>query len=192
MRHVKLAVLLISAVTAAHASELYTFENTGANPYSFSFFESTFLTTPGIFSIPSFTVGGNTYTKAALGISGGGGYCFSFASAIGSATPCSVSAGSSSGAGFVSLFPAANAPGTYNASIANPVGVATAAPDQLIIAVIPEPSTWLPAATSIALLALFAARRKRSISLLPSTNDSPRTAGDGRCYPLGRGSRSGY
>ena len=125
--------------TLAQASTLYTFSNTGANPYSFSLLEPGPLTSTGIFAIPPFQAGGLTFTQASL-TQAGGTECFQFGTggATLTATPfsCGLSAFAPDG-GWQSLFFGATAPGTYNAFNAVANGSAPAAPNQLTIQDVP-------------------------------------------------------
>lgn len=126
---------LAFGTTLAHAAALYTFANTGADPYSFSFLELSPLTTTGAFPIAPFQVGGLTFTQATLTQVDGTG-CFQFGTAGASltATPfsCGLSAFAPSG-GWQSLFLGATAPGTYDAFNAASEGSAPAAPNRLTI-----------------------------------------------------------
>jgi hypothetical protein len=126
---------LVLAAALGHAATLYTFSDTGPNPYSFSFLELNPLTTTGAFAIPPFAVGGLTFTQATLTLTGGTD-CFQFGTAGASltATPfsCGVGAFSPDG-GWQSLFFGATVPGTYTAFNAASQGSAPAAPNQLTI-----------------------------------------------------------
>jgi len=132
----------------------YTFSNTGANPYSFSFLELTLLTGAGAFPIAPFQVGGLTFTQATLSQAGGTD-CFQFATAGATltATPfsCGLSAFAPDG-GWQSLFLGGSAPGTYAAFNAASEGSAPAAPDVLTITAMPEPSTWALVLAGLALV----------------------------------------
>jgi len=127
--------LALGAATLSHAATLYTFSDTGANPYSFSFLELNPLTTTGAFAIAPFQVDGLTFTQATL-TEAGGTDCFQFgtAGAALTATPfsCGLSAFSPDG-GWQSLFFGATTPGTYTAFNAVSNGSAPAAPNQLTI-----------------------------------------------------------
>jgi len=133
----RFAIVLLSALFASlgHAAVLYTFSNTGANPYRFSFFEPAPLTSSGAFAIPPFQVGGLTFTQATLTQSGGTA-CFQFGTAGAGLTATAFSCGLSAfapEAGWQSLFLSATAPGTYDAFNAVAEGSAPAAPNLLII-----------------------------------------------------------
>ncbi len=121
--------------TLGHAAVLYTFSNTGADPYSFSLLEPSVLNLTGAFAIPPFQVNGLTFTQATLTKTGGTD-CFQFGTAGASltATPssCGLSAFAPNG-GWQSLFFGANALGTYTAFNAVSNGSAPAAPNQLTI-----------------------------------------------------------
>jgi hypothetical protein len=134
-RILRAAVFLVFCATLDHAAVLYTFSNTGANPYSFSFLEPSVLSTSGGFAIPPFQEGGLTFTQATLS-QAGGTECFQFGTAGASltATPfsCGLSAFAPQG-GWQSLFFGATAPGTYTAFNAVGNGSAPAAPNQLTI-----------------------------------------------------------
>jgi len=125
----------VLGATLGHAAVLYTFSDTGANPYSFSFLEPSILTTTGRFAIPPFQVGGLTFTQATLTQTGGTG-CFQFGTFGASLTATTFSCGLSAFApegGWQSLFLGATAPGTYTAFNAASDGSAPAAPTQLTI-----------------------------------------------------------
>ena len=128
-----MGIVLFAAL--GHADVLYTFSNTGANPYSFSFLEQSPLSTTGTFAIPPFQVGGLDFTQATLTQTAGTD-CFQFGTAGASltATPfsCGLSAFAPDG-GWQSLFFGATAPGTYTAFNAVSNGSAPAAPNQLTI-----------------------------------------------------------
>jgi hypothetical protein len=134
-RILRAAMVVASCATLGHAAVLYTFSNTGANPYIFSFLEPSVLSSTGAFAIPPFQVGGLTFTQAALSQSGGTG-CFEFGTAGAglTATPfsCGLSAFAPEG-GWQSLFFGATAPGTYTAFNAAAQGSAPAGPNQLTI-----------------------------------------------------------
>jgi hypothetical protein len=129
------AASLILGATFGDAATLYTFSNTGVNPYSFSFLEPSPLTSTGSFAIPPFQVGGLTFTQATL-TQAGGTDCFQFGTTGASltATPfsCGLSAFAPAG-GWQSLFLGATGPGTYTAFNAASEGSAPPAPDQLTI-----------------------------------------------------------
>lgn len=129
------ALGFVLGATLSPAAVLYTFSNTGVNPYSFSFLEMNPLTTTGAFAIPPFQVSGLTFTQATLTQADGTG-CFQFGTAGASltATPfsCGLSAFSPDG-GWQSLFLGAATPGTYTAFNAASEGSAPAAPNQLTI-----------------------------------------------------------
>jgi len=129
------AASLVLSATLGHAATLYTFSNTGASPYSFSFLELSPLTATGSFAIAPFEVGGLTFTQATLTQAAGTG-CFQFgtAGATLTATPfsCGLSAFAPDG-GWQSLFFGATTPGTYTAFNAVANGSAPAAPNQLTI-----------------------------------------------------------
>lgn len=126
---------LLFGGTLGQAASLYTFSNTGTNPYSFSLLEPGPLTSTGIFAIPPFQEGGLTFTQASL-TQAGGTECFQFgtggATLTATAFSCGVSAFAPDG-GWQSLFFGATAPGTYNAFNAVANGSAPAAPNQLTI-----------------------------------------------------------
>jgi hypothetical protein len=128
-------MVLVFGATLGHAAVLYTFSNTGPNPYSFSFLEPDVLSMSGAFAIPPFQVDGLTFTQATLSQAAGTG-CFQFGTAGASltATPfsCALSAFPPDG-GWQSLFLGATAAGTYTAFNAAADGSAPAAPDQLTI-----------------------------------------------------------
>jgi len=135
-RFVQAGLGLILGATLGHASPLlYTFSETGANPYSFSFLEMKPLTTTGAFAIPPFQVDGLTFDQATLTQAAGTG-CFQFGTAGASltATPfsCGLSAFAPEG-GWQSLFLGATGPGTYTAFNAASDGSAPPAPDKLTI-----------------------------------------------------------
>jgi hypothetical protein len=136
----------------------YTFSNNGLSPYSFSFLEPGILTTTGAFAIAPFQVGGLSFTQATLVQTGGTG-CFQFGTAGASltATPftCGVGAFAPDG-GWQSLFFGATAPGTYTAFNAASQGSAPAAPGQLTITELPEPTSLMLFAGGAALLAVLA------------------------------------
>ena len=129
------AMGLFFCAALGHAAVLYTFANTGANPYSFSFLEPGILSTTGAFAIPPFQEDGLTFTQATL-TQAGGTECFQFgtAGATLTATPssCGLSAFAPAG-GWQSLFFGATAPGTYTAFNTVADGSAPAAPNQLTI-----------------------------------------------------------
>ncbi len=129
------AMCLFLSATLGRAATLYTFSNTGANPYSISFLETSPLTSTGSFAIPPFQAGGLTFTQATL-VQSGGTDCFQFGSAGATltATPfsCGLSAFAPDG-GWQSLFLGAIAPGTYTAFNAVSNGSAPPAPNQLTI-----------------------------------------------------------
>jgi hypothetical protein len=130
----QIALCSIAAPALTQAAVLYTFSNSGAQPDSFSLLEEDFLSTPGNFAIPPFSVGGSTFTQAAFGA----GRCFSFATsgglASGDGSSCTGGATSPDAAWLVAFFPNLTAPGTYHAAISHSEGSAIAAPDQLTIA----------------------------------------------------------
>ncbi len=121
----------------------YTFSNTGANPYSFSFLESSILNTTGTLAIAPFQVDGLTFVQATLTQFAGTG-CFQFGTAGASltATPssCGLSAFAPDG-GWQSLFLGADTVGTFTAFNAVANGSAPAAPNQLAITNLPEPAS---------------------------------------------------
>jgi hypothetical protein len=126
---------LALGVTLGHTAVLYTFSDTGINPYSFSLLEPGLLNTTGAFAIPPFQVNGLTFTQATLTQADGTG-CFQFGTAGASltATPFSCALGAFAPAGgWQSLFLGATAPGTYTAFNAASEGSAPAAPNQLTI-----------------------------------------------------------
>jgi hypothetical protein len=128
-------LMSVALPAAVHASVLYTFSDTGPNPYSFSFLEPSILTSTGAFAVPPFQVGGLTYTQAALTQTGGTG-CFEFGTAGASLTAIPFSCGISAFApesGWQSLFLGATAPGTYTAFNTASQGSGLAAPNQLTI-----------------------------------------------------------
>ncbi len=132
---IQAAVGLILSAALSRAATLYTFSNTGTNPYSFSFLELNPLTSTGAFAIAPFQVGGLTFTQATLTEAGGTG-CFQFGTAGASLTATQFSCGLSAFApegGWQSLFFGATAPGTYTAFNAASNGSAPAAPNQLSI-----------------------------------------------------------
>src|SRR5579871_2763528 len=86
------AARLILGVNSGHAATLYTFSNTGANPYSFSFLEAGPLTSTGSFAIPPFQVSGLTFTQATFTQSGGV-ECFQFGTAGAALTAAASSCG---------------------------------------------------------------------------------------------------
>jgi hypothetical protein len=161
-----IAAATLSA-TLGQAATLYTFSNTGANPYSFSFLEPAPLTSTGSFAIPPFQEGGITFTQATL-TEVAGTECFQFGSAGATLTvapfSCGVSAFAPEG-GWQSLFFGATAPGTYAAFNAVANGSALPAPDQLTIAALPEPASWVLFAGGAALLAAFARKRRALMSV---------------------------
>ncbi len=129
------ALGFVFAATLGHAAVLYTFSNTGANPYSFSFLEPSVLSTAGAFAIPPFQVDGLTFTQATL-TQADGTACFQFGTAGAGLTSTPFSCGLSAFApqgGWQSLFLGATAPGTYAAFNAVSNGSAPAAPNQLTI-----------------------------------------------------------
>jgi hypothetical protein len=129
------AMALILGAASGHAATLYTFTDTGPNPYSFSILEPGILTTTGAFPIAPFQVDGLTFTQASLTQSGGTG-CFQFGTAGASLTATQFSCGLSAFApdgGWQSLFFGATAPGTYSAFNAASNGSAPAAPNELTI-----------------------------------------------------------
>jgi hypothetical protein len=134
-RYARAGLVLLLGVTLAHGATLYTFTNTAANPYSFSFLELNPLTTTGAFAIPAFPVDGITFTQATLTQADGTG-CFQFGTAGASLTAtqfsCGISAFSPDGAS-QSLFLGATTPGTYDAFDAASSGSAPPAPNQLTI-----------------------------------------------------------
>jgi hypothetical protein len=129
------AACLLFSGTLCSAATLYTFSNTGANPYSFSFLEPGTLTSSGSFAIPPFQAGGLTFTQASLTQSAGTG-CFQFGTPGATLTATQFSCGLSAFApdgGWQSLFFGATAPGTYTAFNAVSNGSAPPAPNQLTI-----------------------------------------------------------
>jgi hypothetical protein len=130
-----MAVALFFTATLGHAVTLYTFSNTGPDPYSFSFLELNPLTASGAFAIAPFQVGGLTFTQATL-TQAAGTSCFQFGTVGASLTTtpssCGLSAFAPNG-GWQSLFLGAIAPGTYTAFNAVANGSAPAAPNQLTI-----------------------------------------------------------
>jgi hypothetical protein len=132
MQHLLPALLLSATLSAV---PLYTFSNTGANPYSFSFLEMNPLDTTGAFAIPPFQAGGLTFTQATL-TQVAGTSCFQFGTAGASLTATQFSCGLTAFApqgGWQSLFFGATAPGTYEAFNAVSQGSAPSAPNQLTI-----------------------------------------------------------
>jgi len=126
---------LFLGLSLGQAATLYTFSNTGASPYSFSFLEASPLTSTGNFAIPPFEAGGLTFTQASL-TQAGGTECFQFGTAGASLTAsqfsCSLSALAPNG-GWQSLFFGATAPGSYTAFNAVANGSAPPAPNLLTI-----------------------------------------------------------
>ncbi len=128
------AGLFLSA-QAGRAATMYTFSNTGANPYSFSFLEPNLLTSTGAFAIPPFQEGGLTFTQATLTMAGSTA-CFQFGTAGASLTASQFSCGLNAFApegGWQSLFVGANADGAYTAFNAVAGGSAPPAPNHLTI-----------------------------------------------------------
>jgi len=134
-RCMQAAIGLALGATLGHAAVLYTFANTGANPYSFSLLEPGVLSTTGAFAIPPFQVDGLTFTQATLTQTNGIG-CFQFGTAGASLTATAFSCGFSAFApngGWQSLFLGATAPGTYTAFNTASGGSAPSAPNLLTI-----------------------------------------------------------
>lgn len=150
MRHFGLAFGLTFVASLAQAGPiLYTFANTGTNPYSFSFVENSILTSPGTFAITPFTIDGFTFTQAALGVVSNS-YCFVFGTAganpvSGNSSSCSVTALPGE-AGLQSTFVGPpNMTGLYTtASDSGLGGIPTAqGANQLTISSVPEPGSIL-------------------------------------------------
>ena len=135
----------------------YTFSNTAANPYSFSFLELTPLTGPGAFPIAPFQVAGLTFTQATLSqVAGTDCFQFGTAGATLTAPPftCGVTAFAPDG-GWQSLFFGASGPGAYTAFNAASNGSAPAAPGVLTITTTPEPSTLALVLAGLALVSFL-------------------------------------
>ncbi len=133
------AASLFLGATLGQAATLYTFSNTGASPYSFSFLELSPLTSTGSFAIPPFQVGGLTFTQASLTQTAGTD-CFQFGTAGATLTATQFSCGLSAFApagGWQSLFFGVAGPGTYAAFNATSNGSAPPAPNQLTIQNVP-------------------------------------------------------
>ncbi len=133
MKHSICCIIFCAALS--HAGTLYTFSNTGPNPYSFSLLEMSPLTTTGAFAIPPFQEGGITFTQATLtNVSGTACFQFGTAGASLTATPfsCGLTAFAPEG-GWQSLFLGATSNGTYSAFNAVANGSAPAAPNLLTI-----------------------------------------------------------
>lgn len=164
-RCLQAVVGLVFGATLGHAAVLYTFSETGANPYSFSFLEPSLLSATGPFAIPPFQVDGLKFTQATLTQADGTG-CFQFGTAGASltATPFSCGLGAfAPNGGWQSLFFGGTAPGTYTAFNAASEGSAPAAPDKLTItAPIPESATSLLCGAGLTILALFYRRARHS------------------------------
>ena len=145
-----LAGIFVAAVPNASASFIYTFSDTDATPYSFSFEVASILTadTDPLAVTPIVATNGTTFTDAALDV-GGTTYCFTFAYGTGSAGLCSLSG--SAGSGGVALsFTNANMVGTFNRTGGFLVNFSfNEFPDQLVISesTAPEPASLLLLAT---------------------------------------------
>ena len=156
-------VFLFVGATLGHTVALYTFSNTGSNPYSFSFLEMNPLNTTGAFAIAPFQVDALTFTQATLTQADGTG-CFQFGTAGASLTATQFSCGLSAFApdgGWQSLFLGETAPGTYTAFNAASDGSAPTAPGQLTITDLPEPATRWPFAAGLVVLAAVFERVRR-------------------------------
>ena len=154
----------------------YTFSNTAANPYSFSFLELTPLTGSGAFPIAPFQVAGLTFTQATLS-QGAGRQCFQFgtAGATLTATPftCGLTAFAPDG-GWQSLFVGASGPGAYTAFNAASNGSAPAAPGVLTITTPPEPSTLALVLAGLALVRFLSHSSPRTCRFHPQRISQPR------------------
>ena len=168
MRRIGLALVVTFAASVAQAgSILYTFANTGTNPYSFSFSENSVLTTAGTFAITPFTVDGFTFTQAALGVFSTS-YCFVFGTAganpvSGGSSSCAVTALSGE-AGLESTFAGPpNTVGFYTTSDGSGIGgIPTAqGPNQLTISSVPELPGISLVSLGICAMAVFSKKLRR-------------------------------
>jgi hypothetical protein len=157
-----LAITLATSV-AARADILYTFERIGTNPYSFSFFEPTFLTTntPNL-NIGTITAGGFTFKDSALAVIGNT-FCFAFGSGNTDAfenpgVGCGLQ--NSPISGVTALFSGANKVGTFNVIPNTSFSFPSNGHEltRLTITAVPEPSSLLLLATG----ALAVGRKLRS------------------------------
>ncbi len=130
----RLLVCSCFASSLAHAAVLYTFSNTGSQPYSFSFLEPDIITAPGDVAIPPFTIGTSSFTQAAFGVE-----CIAIAGAAGFVDGgiggCDVGSGSN-GSAWLITNPPLNHPGTYSI-LGTSLGEAPPAPDHVTISEVP-------------------------------------------------------
>lgn len=153
------------------AALLYTFSNTGPDPYSFSFLELSPVNTTGAFAIAPFQVDGHTFTRA-MHTTVGGADCFVFGSAgatlLGDGS-CGIGAFPPEAA-LLTAFDGATGPGSYTAVNYVSSGIGFAAPNHLTIEALslpvppvetPEPSGLMLALGGLGVLAVSARRRRR-------------------------------
>jgi len=130
----RLLVCSCFAFPLAHAAALYTFSNTGGQPYSFSFLEPDIITSLGDVAIAPFTIGTSTFTQVAFG-----GECIAIAGAAGlvdgDSGGCDSGPGSN-GAAWLITNPPLNHAGTYSI-LGTSLGTAPPAPNHVTISEVP-------------------------------------------------------